>query len=299
MAIKLAFSNVACPDWTIEELAAKAEQMGYAGVELRTLGADGGPSLACDPALVDAGKISSVFKAHGIEAVCLSTSLAFHHVNESRGRAAMIDGKRYIQQAAAIGCHAVRFFGHEMPPGHNRQSTLQRVAARIGPLLDEAGELGVQVLFENGGGFNRAKEWWWLFNLVEHPMLGLAWNVANAAAAGEPPSVSVPMLNSRIRLAKVKDAKLGEGSGFFQLGDGNVPVREFVKRLCGIGFDGYISVEWDRLWLPSLEEADTFLPEAHARLTEWLGEIAEKSEVSKGKHKGAEAGERPPIAGAV
>jgi sugar phosphate isomerase/epimerase len=270
MAIKLAFSTVACPDWTLEDVARRAQEMGYQGVELRTLGANSGGSasggIAADPALTDPAKVAGVFKAFGVEPVCLSTSVAFNHRSVSDGRAALRDARQSIDLASAIGCAYVRFFGYEVKPGDSRQSAMQRIAERVTTLLDYAADRGVQVLLENAGSFNTAKEWWWLFNLVEHPMLGLCWNVANAAGAGEPPSVSVPTLNHRIVLGKVKDTVVGEGSGFVPLGEGTVGVDHFVRRLLGIGFDGYISVEHDRAWLTSLAPAEEYLPDALTRL---------------------------------
>src|SRR5688500_324809 len=170
MPIKLAFSTVACPEWTLEEVARKAQGMGYQGVELRTLG-PGASALASDPALTDPDKIGRIFKAFGVEPVCLSTSVAFNHKDESAGRAAVWEAQAYVDMAAQIGCPYVRFFGYEVKPGDSRQGAMQRIAGRIGQLLEHAGDRGVQVLLENAGSFNTAKEWWWLFNLVDHPML--------------------------------------------------------------------------------------------------------------------------------
>ncbi len=46
MAIKLAFSTVACPDWTLSQVVDRASEMGYQGVELRTLGPGGSAAAA-------------------------------------------------------------------------------------------------------------------------------------------------------------------------------------------------------------------------------------------------------------
>lgn len=285
MPIKLAFSTVACPEWTLEEVARKAQEMGYPGVELRTLGA-GSTTLASDPALTDPAKASRIFKDAGIEPVCLSTSIAINHKSESDSRAAAWEALESLRLAASIGCSFVRFFGYEVKPGDSRQSAMQSIAHYVGTLLDEAGRLGVQVLLENGGSFNKAKEWWWLFNIVDHPMLGLCWNVANAAADGEPPSVSVPTLNQRIRLAKVKDTLVGEGSGFVPLGEGTVGIPHFVRRLIGIGYEGYITVEWDRAWLPSLAPADEYLPDAKKRLDDMIKQFSNARDTLRPKPNG-------------
>lgn len=288
MAIKLAFSTVACPDWTLEEVAQRAGDMGYQGVELRTLG-PGAVQLASDPALTEPGKAASIFKAFGVEPMCLSTSISLHHRVGSDQRAAQIAATRAIELAAAIGCPALRVFAYDVDPGQSRQRAMQLIAEQARPLVDKAADRGVQLLFENAGSFTRAKEWWWLFNLVDHPMLGLVWNVANAAAAGESVAVSLPMLNSRIRIVKAKDLVVGEGSGFCQLGDGTVGIDRMVKRLLGLGFDGWISVEWDKAWLPALAPAEEVLPEAAKRLRGWIDGIAEQIRAAEEAAKKAAA----------
>lgn len=269
--LKFAFSNVACPDWTLDKVVEQAAAWGYDGVELRTFGPDGG-GLASDPAQQEPDHIRKVFEQAGLEPVCVSTSAALHHSEQSaafRARQTSLDA---IRLAAAIGCRRIRLFGNEAVPGQNRQMVLQQVASATAHLLETASENGVEVLFENAGSFNRAKEWWWLLNLVNHPLVGMCWNVANAAAAGESSGVSVPCLNSRIHLAKVKDTSVGEGSGFMPLGEGTVGIESFIKRLRGIGFDGAVSVEWDRLWFPALADAENVLPDALARLKGWAVE---------------------------
>ena len=278
MGIKIAFSTVACPDWTSAQVVERAAEMGYEGVELRTLGA-GGTGLASDPALGDGRKLRRLFETGGVTPVCLSTSVALHHRDATAAHSARQQVNAYLDLAAEIGCTQVRVFGNEAQAGHNRLSVIQHIARKTLPLLERAAALGVQILFENAGSFNTAKEWWWLFNQANHPMLGMCWNVANAAAAGEPAAVSVPVMNSRIALAKVKDTRVGEGSGFVPLGEGTVDIEAFVNRLLGIGYDGFITVEWDRLWLPSLAPAEEFLPDARQRLGGWLdaaGEVGKK-----------------------
>ena len=49
-------------------------------------------------------------------------------------------------------------------------------------------------------------------------------------------------------------------------------VEQFVKRLRGIGYDGYVSFEWDRLWLTSLAPGEQVLPAAAKTLQGWVDE---------------------------
>jgi len=278
MTLKLAFSTIACPDLTLTEVAEKAEAWGYQGVELRTLGA-GGSGLSCDPALSDAAKVGRILSDAGIAPVCLSTSLALHHSNDTDIKTTRFQVVKMLEAAAAMGAPAIRVFGNSIRPGQNMRTVIQRIADNVQPLAENAADLGVQILFENAGSFASAKQWWWVWNQLDHPMVGMAWNVATAAAAGEPSMVSVPMLNSRIRLAKVADTIVGRGVGYLQLGEGDVGIEPFIQRLLGVGYRGYVSVEWDRLWLPALAPADEVLPEAAERLKGWLQAATERFEL--------------------
>ena len=285
MSVKLAFSTVTCPDWTLAKVAEQAEALGFDGVELRTLGA-GESDLACDPALTDPQKVSDIFRSSGMEPICLSTSTSLHHRNKSAATAAHRQVIKDLDLASLIGCSFVRIFVYDAGPGEDRRSVIQRAAKSALPLAERAGELGVQLLFENAGSFTAAKHWWWLLNQVDHPMLGLLWNVANAAASGESSAVSVPTLNSRIQMAKVKDTMVGEGSGFVPLGEGTVGIEAFIKQLLGVGYSGYLTVEWDRVWLPSLTPAEEYLPQALERIKGWLEDI------QKSEEKGVEVAEK-------
>ncbi|MFG0329404.1 MAG: sugar phosphate isomerase/epimerase family protein [Phycisphaerales bacterium] len=265
----LAFSTVACPDWDIDRVIAAAKEYGYEGVELRTFGA-GSSRLASDPALSDAGKVRAKFEAGGVTIACLATSLALHYKRKSEAEQALESGKSYIDLAAALGCERVRCFGYQIYPGEPWPTGVRRIAERYQRLAEHAEDAGVEVLIENAGSFARGKELWQLTNYTDHPLVGVCWNVAYAASVGEGPGVSVTTLNSRIRYAKVKDTIVGEGSGFTPLGEGTVEVERFVELLRGIGYDDWICFEWDKAWLPSLEDPETALPKARETLDEWM-----------------------------
>lgn len=278
MALKFAFSTVACPQWTIDQVAEKAAEYGYTGVELRT-GGGGGCDLASDPSLTSPANVKKALDAHKIEAVCLSTDVQLHHRDTTLLRRAQNQTIQYLEQAAEMNCAAIRVFGLTLLKNHSIRDTVQHVAEVAKPLAEKAAELGVQLLFENQ--FSLPKEWWWCLGLIDNPMVGIAWDLRNSAVADVNDRggwVSVTTLNSRIRLAKVVDVVLPDG-GYCQLGDGDLDIYTFLKRLRGVGFEGYVSVEWPRGWFMNdkgespLDPPEEYLPGAIEKLKAWSAEI--------------------------
>lgn len=283
MSIRLAFSTLACPQWTLTQAIEQAKAMGYQGIELVTRFGRNTPDLACDPHQQDAAEIREKLKQAGIEAVCLSTNVSLTVKGHDHEQAAMQMARSAILQAAAIGAPMVRLLAWDVPAGEIVRQTLARVATQARELADFAGSQGIQILLENNGAIATGRDWWWCMDMIRHPMVALSWNVRSAALAGEKPAISIPMLNSRIRLVKLTD--FTETGRPVQLGDGQLGAEKVLHRLMGIGYSGFVSVEWDRLSDASLASAEEVLPEARTRLTGWLDAVAQAAESKKPPRK--------------
>jgi sugar phosphate isomerase/epimerase len=178
--------------------------------------------------------------------------------------------RRFIETAQAIGCGNVKLFDTQVRPRQSRAAAVAALVDWLAPLGDFAADHGVCLLIENALSFRSSKEMWLILERLNHPSVCCCWDVGNAALIGEPPSVSIPTLNSRIAFAQVKDAKIGPlGATFCKLGDGDMQVRKMMIRLLGIGYDSWVSFEWDKAWLPGLAEPQEVLPDAINKLREW------------------------------
>jgi sugar phosphate isomerase/epimerase len=293
-SMKFAFSTVSCPRWDFETIAARAREYGYDGVEVRgflneTL------LTAANVFLTDAGKVRRIFEDAGVEIACLSSSvLMTGQRKEDKRQAAYL--RDCIDAAARLGCPLVKVFDTEVRPGsplrplHN--ASHGKAGVDLGnwllPHADYAARNGVTLVIENALSFRAAKEMWTILDRLQHPAVACCWDVFNAALIGESPYLSVPVLNTKIQYTQVKDAKLGSlGATYCKLGEGDVPVRKFVNRLAGIGYHGYVTVEWEKAWLPGLAEPEEILPDAIKKLKEWAGESAEEAPAEKDHAKPA------------
>ena len=74
--MRLAFSTVACPDWTLPRAIALAEELGYDGLEMRTFG-EASNRFACDPALTGSAKVGAMLRASAVSPACVATGIRF------------------------------------------------------------------------------------------------------------------------------------------------------------------------------------------------------------------------------
>lgn len=282
--MKFAFSTVACPKWDFETIASRAKEYGYDGVEVRGFLNETILSAA-NVFHTDPGKLKSLFEYHGVEIACLSSSIAM--TGNRKQDAALADNcRRFIDTAAELGCGNVKVFDTQVRPGQSRAAAGIALVEWLAPLADHASDRNVCLLVENALSFRAAKEIWNILEGLCHPSVACCWDVANAAMIGEAPAISVPVLNSRIGYVQVKDAKLGPlGASFCKLGDGDIAVQKLLIRLLGIGYKGWVSLEWDKAWLPNIAEPEEILPDSIQKLRDWTKPQITEAPARKGHAK--------------
>jgi len=97
------------------------------------------------------------------------------------------------------------------------------------------------------------------------------WDVHHPYRLGESPVDVVRALGTRIHLVHVKDARRsGDDWELVPLGEGEVPVREGLAALAAAGYDGWLTVEWEKRWHPELAEPELALPREAETLRRWV-----------------------------
>jgi sugar phosphate isomerase/epimerase len=169
-----------------------------------------------------------------------------------------------LELADAWGAPIVRVFGGEVGAPDD-------VARRLEPTLERAEELGLTVALETHDDFSSAELVAELLRRVETPCFAAVWDLHHPYRVGESPEEVVRALGTRIALVHVKDARRrGDGWELVALGDGEVPVRESLGILREAGYEGWLSVEWEKRWHPELAEPELALARDGATLRRWL-----------------------------
>jgi sugar phosphate isomerase/epimerase len=73
----------------------------------------------------------------------------------------------------------------------------------------------------------------------------------------------------------VRAPERDDGWQLVLLGEGEVPVQEMVALLAHGGYQGWVSVEWEKRWHPEIEEPEVALPQHRRLLDSWLREPQE------------------------
>ncbi len=272
--MKVAFSTVACPDWTLDRVMSFADEVEYDGVELRTFGW-GSTGLACDPALTDGEKVRRLALESGTHVMCLGTSVKFDDPIRPpvlgralrAGEPSLEAGKRFLQLADELECPCIRVFGFEGPGGESRARTHDRVVVRLRSLLDAARSRRIRVVLENGGSFGRASDLAEVIRECGSQWLGAAYNIAVGVSAGDRVEDAIDLLGDRLWTVKLKDLR---GTKPVEIGQGETPLRPAVEHLERNAYEGWLVVEWMKYWVPEIAEPEGVLRRAVGTLQEWI-----------------------------
>lgn len=282
--MKFAFSTVSCPAWDFATIVARAREYGYGGVEIRGF-LNETVATTADLFARDPEELRGVFDAARVEIACLASSISMEQSQawrvwrRSPNLQAAASLRTYIDLAGRLGCPLVKIFDSQVRAGQSRDTAGVALGDWLLPLADYAADRDVVIVIENALSFRASKEMWSILDRLQHPSIACCWDVFNAALIGESPYFSVPVLNSKIAYTQVKDATFGQlGATYCKLGDGDVLVEKFITRLKGIGYAGYVTVEWEKAWLPNIAEPEVILPDAIGKLREWSAGDADDPE---------------------
>ena len=268
-APRIAFSTLAFPDASLATAVRLGREWGYAGVELRLIDGD-----LIDPDMTAAQRaaVKSTVVAAGLPIVAVDSSIRLTDDEPSAELA------KFLELASDWESPLVRVFGGALPANDlDRQARLAAAAGVLEASVPRAEQLGVAIGLETHDSFSASSVVAELLALVPSGAVGAVWDSHHPYRMGQRPAGVWSDLGTRTLLAQVKDARRDtarpDGWQLVLLGQGEVPVREILRLLYGGGYEGWISVEWERHWHPEIEEPEVALPQHLSVLRAWLTEL--------------------------
>ena len=251
--MKLAFSTLGCPDWTLKQALQYAKDFGFQGIEIRgirdCLRADKIEELCGDNKLISLNDA----KEKGIELCCLDASASFHEVEKRQENKE--EALATIYKAAECGIPYVRIFGNHLLTD-DEDAEIIDIAENISYLCDEAEKLGVQVLLEVHGEINCSDRILKAAKAVSRDNFGILWDIKHSDAYEDYCSFW-QKTKHLIRHVHIKDSIQ---EALCNTGEGTLPVAAIVRMLSDDKYEGYFCLEWEKRWHSELRNAEDEFP---------------------------------------
>ena len=258
--MKISFSTLACPDFSWADIYSMAKDLGFHGIEVRGLGDDIFAVNARPFTDAQLPKTVEKLNSLGLEIPCLASGCGLKFKEDYDRNISEIT--QYIVLAKKLGTPYIRVLGdlHPQPEGEVDDEFVVSTLKLLGTI---AQGFGVCLLVETNGVYADTKRLRALLDKVGMPSVAALWDMHHPYRyAGESARQTVENLGSYIKYVHVKDSIVKDGKCEYRMmGEGDLPILEMLDALVGIGYDGYISLEWVKRWANELSDAGIVFPQ--------------------------------------
>jgi sugar phosphate isomerase/epimerase len=154
--------------------------------------------------------------------------------------------KRALRLAAELGATSISTEpGGELQPGQSREKAADIFYDEIMPVLDVAAETGVTLLIEPEPGLLIEKFGQYLefAERVNHPALGLNFDIGHAYCVGEDPAEWVPLMKAHTRHYHFEDIAATRVHHHLVPGEGAIDFEGVLRAIAAHTPDTWITVE--------------------------------------------------------
>lgn len=142
----------------------------------------------------------------------------------------------YVEMCATAACKNLVF---ELGDVKN----LQAFKAAISKTIKIAENLDVNLLIETRGEYSDTAKILDVINYFETPSLGVSWDIRETFfTAKETADQTIQTLGAYINYVRIGDKKDGKN---VLIGEGDLPVEEFINALKSLNYDGFVCAEWN------------------------------------------------------
>ena len=258
--MKLSISTLGCPEWSFDKIVSQFSSLGVQGIEVRGIG--GIMNFADIPELCEDNieNTLKILKDKNLEFICFGSSASFHDIEkQARG---IEEAKQTVDAAQRAGVPYIRVFGHNVDRENEAQS-ISNIIVGIRQVCEYAKGRGVCVNLEIHGDVNTPKRLAQVIDgLKDFDNFGIIWDVCHTfSSCGNSIDEIYGVIAPYVRHVHLKDAVKENGSVVIRtLGEGDIDIKQIVKRLLDDGYDGYFSFEHEKKWHKELPEPEIEFP---------------------------------------
>ena len=260
--MKLAFTTLACPDWDLGQIIDAAVAAGYDGVDFRGYRRKM-PIYEWPEFSTDVAATARRLAEAGLDVPCLSAGAKLYATDPAAREKHLAEVAAYGDLCGPMDCRMIRVFGGAID-GADRAEAVETAAAALAAMARKVAP--ILIVVETHDDWSRSQD---VAALLAAAKSAGAKNVAALwdlhhpyRAHGESPSQTLATLGGQIAYTHVKDSWVdSNGKTVLCLGgEGDVPLGEMIAGLRDIGYDGCLTVEWEKRWHEELAEPNVALP---------------------------------------
>jgi sugar phosphate isomerase/epimerase len=271
----IGFSTLGCPKWDWKTVLGHAAEWGFAAIELR--GLQGQMDLTKCPEF-SPGRIAASLAdlaAQDLRIADLGSSTNLHEPDPAKHREQLDEARRFIDLARQVKSPCVRVFGDKWVQGEAHEATITRIADGLHELGGYAKGSGVTVVLETHGDFPHSATILEMVRKADSPDVGVLWDTHHTWVAGkEAPAETFKVLGPYVRHVHLKDSVPADaGERYVLTGMGKVPVKEIVGVLAKGHYRGIYGFEWEKMWIPELEDPEVAFPHFAKVMSGYLREF--------------------------
>lgn len=269
---KIAGHTMGTPEYNVFEAIELMEKIGADGIEI-VVQDDYISGIPCDCEEELLAKIKKCAQEHHVQVICLTPyNSYFNSLDEEQRQSEIAAIKKVIGYCEYLGAKYIRIYAGNLQAGdtENYDEKWEMLVKSLRELGDVAVEKGVTLVTENH--FNTmtvsAKESAALMKAVDHKAVRILYDQANLTfTEQEDYETAIAVQQEYVGYMHVKDLVFREGKSFESsnvahpdedernvytkiVGEGIVPWPQILKKVKELGYEGWLSLEYERRWHP-------------------------------------------------
>lgn len=236
--MKLAFSTMVCPDWTLDQIIQAARRYGYAGVEFRCDGRQNhGLEVYADR--TERTAIRRKLEKAGLEICCLASGVRMLNALERE----ILEER--LKLAADAGAPGVRVFAGRAMEDWSQEEFIEQLSQVLAQAAERAERYGLELWLETHDSVSRAAVAAEAVRKAGHTSVGLVYDNLHPYRSGESLQETMKALKGLIRHVHFHDGlKRPDQVVIRPIGQGELPLPQMWQALTASGYQGYICGEW-------------------------------------------------------
>ena len=269
--MKLSFSTLGCPDFAWSDIYSMAKDFGFSGIEMRGLGGNIFSVHAAPFKPENLDSTIATLKRLKLEICCLSSGSALRFGEKREETVAEL--KEYIALASALGTPYIRVLGDltAEPTTDFDDELVIEPMKELAPIAEQA---GVTLLIETNGVYSHTDRLADVLARIGSDSVAALWDLNHPYRfGGEDPETTVKNLGAYVKHTHIKDSVMNpDGTVTYKImGEGDLPVDDFMRALRSVNYEGYISLEWLKQYSPELSDAGIVFPHYAHFMQQYLG----------------------------